>query len=295
MKNMKLTSELRSSEAGATMLEFAIAGSLLLFLAITFIDLSRVFFVQYLLTKGAQEGVSLATTIADLDPDNEKLPTTDVDIYDKFVAAREEVADVATARVLDWVATLESVDPDASVVLLAHSPIDYLESTQQTTPDTAALVLRPGDSALDARGFTMHHPLRCSTLQASCLTPRNTWDTMDVMLGAHPIVVRLEAVVKTFSPWLANIPLRGDAMGWREVAVESGFNEGRATPEELNEEKTTPIPVPDDCSTPQACAVGYRWYEFDSENCECVCDEQPCPPGQTWAWGSCACLGSGGT
>ena len=284
---------LRGSQRGATMVEFSLVAILLLFIVVTFIDLARIFLVQSLLTKGAQEGLALAEKIDNLSIDNEQLDAADAALYADYTAARNAVVDAATARILAIIAERQDVAPDAPVRLQLFTPVDFFNGTPQVTAPIPALVLRPGDSGTGYGGEVLNHPLRCSTLYSDCTQPRNAWDSMDSMLREFAMQVHLEAVVETYSPWLGDLRLRGQAMGWREVAISSGFDDGVASLDELNANHPPPNPSPGDC-TPISCPSGYYWHDDHCE-CDCLPPDGGCPAGTWWYESGCNCIGAGGS
>ena len=286
-------------ESGATLVEFALVGGLFLIIILTAIDVSRLFFVQTLLTKGAQEGVALATKIANLEIDTEKLEAGETDQFELYAEAREAVINAATSDILAIAAERADVNPNAAVKLLVYTPSDLLNSAEYTNatytiPEPAA-VLRPGDGGIDGKGNSIFHPVRCSAVLGDCLSPRKAWETMETLLDSFPVFVQLDAEVHTYSPWLSTIRLRGEAMGWREKVIKSGFSSGiseQLLKEILNRPHTPPKDIVcDDSDT--YCPDGYTWYD---PACKCTCDEPDagCPFGSYWDNWSCECLADAG-
>jgi hypothetical protein len=264
------------SESGAALIEFALVAFLFISVVLTFLDLANYLFVQALLSKGAQEALMIAEKTDGFGIDTAMLDPAGADYaaqVSEYNAARNLVAAKASELALSVIAEVGSTHPNAAVRLREFTPLDQYPTGIVDGPAAPTLVLRPGDSGKDEYGNTIHHLSRCSASISGCpaAKQRNSSDTMERMLRDFPIVVRVEADITTYSPFLPRLVAQGIAVGWREQPVRSGFSTGTFAPSDID----TAIPAPDDggggdsTCVPRTCTGASHW---DGDLCECISD-----------------------
>ena len=309
-------------ETGAVMPEFVFVCGMVFAVILTFIDFGRIFMMQALLTKGAQQGLAVAEKVPNFGIDLSRIDPADYGeqkaLYDE---ARRQIIEAAVRLpvALNFVGgeftlfTALDLDPDGTLT---------------SDEERLALVLRPSDTAQDSvnTGSYIFHPDRCDSAVTGCpaAKARAANETMEVLLDEFPIEVQLRAEVDTWSPWLPSVILRGRAMGWREEAVPSGFEDGRAAPNDID---GVPPVNPCDPLYKEACPPGEKWvWEqntqpdicgcapavcvvttcnedqwWSNELCRCMEDyscqltEQACGPNEVWNEYACECVATGGS
>ncbi len=255
------------------MLEFAIVALVFFTIVLGTIDFARIYSVQAVLTKGAQNGLALAKVIDGFRVDVENLATgcpilvgppaaPDPACIDKnyadFLAARDAIIQEATRLPL---ATFASVPASGKDLALHTYQVDYANLAPTPTGGSGvttgltALVLRPSDTGKnETKNYPIEHPQICPT-GAVCSgnrRPRRAGENLNTLFRNFPIVVQVEANLEPFLPFLDPIKLTGKAVGYRET--NSGTQTGQ---------------LPDllACVDPPICAPGE-----DLENCGCVCN-----------------------
>lgn len=238
--DIKSTSRV-AQEAGATMIEFALAVSVFLFMLIAITDLGRVFATKVLLTRGAQEAVILASKLPALDLDtrtfNSPPTAAQVNLWNEFYLSRETVLQAARRLPSLMVGTtdqpfLGNRIQDNTGNSATRRPSGGL--TYGTTLQDAVL-LRPGDrfTYQDASGafVTTEHPTICpggcnisscsDTIGSSTCSNLNSAEfaagSYSNALDRHPLVVESRALVRTWLPFFNNIVVTGSAFAFREL------------------------------------------------------------------------------
>lgn len=186
-------SKLRDSQLGATMIEAAIVLFLILMGFVAFIDISRVIMVQGVLIAAAKQGLNVAMKTRDIGYDITpcSLPTADPDCEEPFLEARDRVHSAGKRLALNTLMTEGKDTSGASI--------------------TGIFLIRPGEGA--GLSPSLHPLTHCGTLPASI--------SMDELMVVCPIGVRILAEVKTITPFLPTMNLRGEAFGFREVTFMS--------------------------------------------------------------------------
>lgn len=201
---------------GVTIIEFALGAMLFFSLISAIIDGARYFAIKTVLTKGAQQGLAVAKTLADFGLD----PAID---HDKFMAARAVVENATLQIPLSTYVTGADAD---SMAQLYQGWNSY-----DATRIFQAIVLRPGDSmqvdsnrngAEDPSDEWINHPTVCDPHVASCAHPPPAGSTLQSLLLSQPIVVELHSQMQTLTlglivPSLRTINVVGRAVGFREL------------------------------------------------------------------------------
>lgn len=306
---------LHRNEVGAVILEFALISGIFIFTILSILDLSRYFAVQAILTKGAQNGLSIAKTDPDFGIDIQRLNTECtvngvVDTTcrnnrrDAFRAARDRVIASATQLPLSTLAS--PAGSNRSVTLRAVNNLDNVQlNTLGSDLGNNALVLRPGEVADLVAGEVSYaevkfHPQICppgnrsagsSYLSlcknaadptiASSLRVRNPNETMQMLFENYPIVVELTAEIEMFMPLFPKMTVTGTAIGYREI---------------VNRSKVGVIPDQLACPITSAdCPCGSD-NQVVNGNCECELKPNLCLPAKgsgvdksTFSTDSCSC------
>ena len=273
-KQTSSLAHIRSSEQGTSMLEFALVSGLFFLLILTFVDFARIYTVQALLTRGAQQAATLGTKINGFGNDIARNDPAAVDYasqLNEYRAARDTIASQAVALSSTVSVFGASTNPNSPVRILPFVPIDETAGTTTQQPGAYALVLRPGDAAIDFEGRFLHHIQRCSPATPGCpaLNARQPADSMESMLQRFPITVRVQARVHTYSPFLSDIMVNGIAMAYREQPIATGQRDALVTPSQIDHAPAVDPNDPDvyDCENgPESCQPD---EDFDQSTCQC--------------------------
>jgi len=264
-------------EVGATMLEMALVIFLFLITILFFTDCARFFMTRALLIRGTQEAADLASRAPDFDIDTQLLTKASPESQ-RFRDARATLVSAAMAAS----STNSVIAPSTAnswIKLRPFSVVDTYSDQEQTT-SADILILRPGESnqwtpPSGGAAQWIHNPLRCSSAHATggC-TQRAGSDTMSTMMQSFPIMVQMQATVRTITPFVGPWTVQATMLSWREQPAKSGFREanGGAIP------KTTVTPDPFTGSQdPTECETSCPGMTLDCSDPDC-----------------CTCVTSGG-
>ncbi len=205
---------------GATLVEFAVVFPIFVVAVLGIVDVARLFAIQAILNKGADEGLAVASTIANLNVDfpGRRIDSSD---YVSFREARFRATDAAVRLPRDTL--LGGFNSSASAHLLEVRYADSgLRKNNPATPDptasTSAAVIRPGDSPSviypDGSAVVIQHP----SLPVIAAGTR-----LDDLFEHHPIRVEVWASVTPLLPFIGPKILRGVATGFRERVPRGRF------------------------------------------------------------------------
>ncbi|MCB0324918.1 MAG: pilus assembly protein [Bdellovibrionales bacterium] len=297
-----------SREQGATLVEFSLVALLLLSLLFTFLDFAHYLTLRAVMIKGAQDALEIALKTDQFQYELSEYSSTSDEYLNEFVPTR---ADIIAKAVSLPLATLASPEGSGGLVeLLTFSAEDRLSNTEVELSGMQALVLRPGDIAVETvSGLPVHHPYS-----------KPAGERMVDSMKSQPVIIQLRAKKKFFLPLFLNeLPVNVTAVGWAQQYPKSGFNlqdfladaPGPGGPED-DPDECVPDPScgswswPPDCECCdeptehfELCANGGTWEDHPSVcGCDCSsagycehgyewnCACRPCPPP---ADGSCAC------
>ena len=205
---------LGSDEAGVTMLQFAIVFPVLMLLLIGVIDLARIYSVKALLQTGAEEGLSTALAIPNLDIDARSLdPANSAEFYDyyRYQWAKQHVMDAAERVPLSTLVGQTGSGNWAEVVPFQHKDSTLVSNAALLRPyECARAELGDPDGCADGESGCFRHP----SLNSS--TGCNSYLGNDPKtLKEEPIIVAMRAKVKTILPVFNNLEVQGLAQGFR--------------------------------------------------------------------------------
>jgi hypothetical protein len=209
------------TERGSTMMQFALVIPLLMMLVLAIVDISRLFAVEAMLNKGAEEGLNLAMKIPNLDVDLRGRAPDDWD-YINFSEARRRVLQAATRVPLATVAADYS-DPAAPVKLVGFRYEDTLLNLGGSPPpqiERGAAFLRPGDRTYDL-SLSSYKDYVKQEARADIAGNPPPQDT-DTLLRYYPIQVDVCANVDLFFPGFGTKTVCGRALGYREPGIPRG-------------------------------------------------------------------------
>lgn len=230
MKLAKM-SNLRLAERGATMVEFALVGSLILVFVLAIFDVSRYLLARNVLTKAAQTAAHLAKKNQDLsleyrDPYNNYQDVLTVE------AAKSAVLDEALAVPL---ATMfSSSDSGSSMRLFSYSTW----SSAYTTHDRDGLLLLPGEKAevmdqieMGSSTYSYTYSFPIETLVHPTCWACTEWKTkgkkgLEETWLNHPIIAEVRAKVPLLLLANRSVVVTGRAVVWREV-VPTGIDQAK--------------------------------------------------------------------
>ncbi|MDD2941526.1 MAG: TadE/TadG family type IV pilus assembly protein [bacterium] len=253
----------QKKQHGAVMVEFAISGLLLITTILALIDLGRIFYIQNTLNKAADNALSLAQKIENLQTETRTLNPS--------VAAQQ-------AQLNDFTAALDAVEAEANQLLSASlvSP-PGTDSAARLLPITIydknasgnmiltrdIGILRPGASVkyTDSYGRTQWfaHPTHCNNAAPNCTVPLAASANWDSTIKNEPLVVEIKAQVSTIVggiiPFLDNATLTGRAIGYREVLPKGAYAESYALPSASTTVVTTSVTTTTSTSTSVTTSV----------------------------------------
>ena len=219
LETYKDTSQV-ANERGTSMLEFSLVVGLLMMMVVAMSDLCRLFVVEMLLTKGAEDGLNVAMKIPNIDMDIRNVEPGSKE-YTWYHEARRRVIIASTRLPLD--AWLDDENSTSDSRLL---PISVMDDQINTGGGAApvftygASMIRPGERVWFGTGGTMgdttqgywlgHYAVPYAGLTA--VAPK-------ALLKSFPIQIELRARVEPLLPFLGTKVVRGYALGYRELNI----------------------------------------------------------------------------
>ena len=269
----------RCDQNAATMIELAMVISLFLITILFFTDCARFFMTRALLIRGSQEAADLASRIPDFDIDTIKFTQTSAESQ-RFRDARNIVANAAyTASSVGSV--IASSAANSWIHLRSYSAYDQYSNVEATNQPFDVLILRPGESAsvVTPAGAPawVHNPLRCAAAhQTGGCSPRDPNDSMDSMMRTLPIMVQMQASVRTITPFVGPWTAQATTLSWREQPAKSGFRDAQYTTLPQNVPIPTPFngtqtPLPCETNSEAACVARGRCLNFCDPAACCFC------------------------
>lgn len=285
----------KSNARGVAILEFSLIVVLFVMLLLAFLDFAHYALLSTILTRSAQHGLALAGTLEQLQKDfiNEStLPGTSTD-YAAYVTARNEVINAATAIPLNTLFALPGLEGAAELTTFKAYD-EYRGGGYRTVTNLNAALLRPGDDWYsELQGKNLLHPSVCSqNVDASCVKPRVSTDTMASLLRSYPIIVMVQARKRSFFPGRGVIPITGMAVGWVQEYPKSPFDIANYLPQTRGNPTSTSGGSGGSTSGDHCTDIGHpqppECVHWNSYDCKC-CDAQGCPSGEHWEIEMCSC------
>ncbi|MCC6220807.1 MAG: pilus assembly protein [Deltaproteobacteria bacterium] len=279
------------NDNGAAMLEFALLFFVFILLILGLIDFSRYYAAKALLTKGTQEGLYYASRGPFSNVDTRQWTISSVSSTGKHRAeyvgylgdpaisgdkgALQEV--IARAEALPLDSAFISTEEWAGIELEQYEMKDPTPGSTATIKTNVAFI-RPGES-VTLNGNTIYHRTLCAssvTLSAatngSCKAGKiSVADNYQDVLKLHPFMLLMQARVKTVTPFLPDLTVRAQAIGYRELVAVGGFpippNFMLVTSTTTTTTTTTTIPSnqtlqpPPTVTTTTLCPSRYIWLE----------------------------------
>jgi len=221
--NKKSLRFMAKGEAGANMVEFAIAFPVFMMFVVVIIDLGRVSSLSSVIRESMATGIKTATSVANLDVDPRGVPKADYG-YMRSKIARKLVEDSA----LKLVAGLGGVSTESdAAIAAADTPKFYdiviTENRITDGPDATTYkiaVLLPGECAtVPALGIT-----ECNreTLGTSNTDPFPA-QPAEFLIKKHPVKLLAFAHFNSFTPWLFNNYHKFEQFGFRQPIPQGPF------------------------------------------------------------------------
>ena len=219
------------------MIQFALILPFVLLLVVALIDLSRIGAITAILNKGADDGLNLASKIANLDIDIRNLEPTDPAYLD-YWEARARVLTEATRFPLATL--LSDHNQQSAAQLLPFTTTDVVVAGGSTPEiERGVAMLRPGERAsLDDNGTVSNFDHPTVPPDGAGMPPATA---PKILMLAEPIVVELRARVKLWTPFFDSWVVSGTAIGFREQVPLSPFG---VKEEPLPAGVSGPIPSP---------------------------------------------------
>ena len=285
-------------ERGAVFLEFLFLFGTFVALFLFFVDLMHYMAIRAALLKGAQDALSVAVVDEDLQVDLSK-EGDGSDGHSAFTAALTNASHIAARISTSVFLSDPQSDPDALAVIKNFKFVSKLEDgSDWESADLPALIIRPGDEgdfsdpncSSGGPGRDISHP-----------RPRQTGESMESALRSRPIIVKLAAHKKMFTPFVNPVLIEAAAVGWVQQFPKAGYNISQfinPTPGGGNVCQQPPSCTNwrqsgcRCCDTPaNSCANGGSW-NTDPSVCGCQCPAA-CPAGTVRIY-DCSCVTTGG-
>jgi len=235
-----------SDEAGITMLQFAVAFPVLMVILLAVIDVTRIYSVKALLQTGAEDGLSTALAIPNLNIDSRSLdPANSSETYDyyRYQWAKNHVMNSAERVPMSTLVGDFGSGNWAEIVKFQHSDSQLVTNAAVLRPfECARAVSGDPDGCADGETGCFRHPALAAGTDCNSYLGSDP-DT----LKREPVVVAMRAKVKTILPLFNNLEVEGIARGFRPdiPLADVDLSEVLGDPEEPDEDPD-PLPDPDD-------------------------------------------------